>query len=445
MLVVGASLGVLIPISAQASNIVDLEEMSSYSRSKKKSSKLDSKTFINDFNEDTANLKKSSRLDSKTFINEVSEDTQGLKGAIDSLEVKQNEFEAGSFSSTTTLDQKAVFWAGAIDGGNELSATGSENVQTGYTYTMNLNTSFTGDDNLYVRLKAGENGTQWKNKVTYHIETKDTSDRFSLDKVWYTLPIGDRFTAYAGGKIENYYMYITPSIYKPGALKSFKLGGNSNFGASTDIGYGFKYELDNGFGFASNIVDKGADESEGIFAPGSAIKWDSQIAYTTDRWHVSAFMSKARNWTSHSYNATELGAQSARDSLGYALRAYWMPEEYGTNIPEVSLGFDTKHYSGRTVAGQTTRADSYMIGLTWKDIFQADDRIGFAFTQPLVATEVLGGGDPGEVDPQIYEVYYSFRPNDSMEITPALFVGNDVYSDNDDDIVGLLVTSKFKF
>ena len=155
MLVVGASLGVLIPISAQASNIVDLEEMSSYSRSKKKSSKLDSKIFINDFNEDTANLKKSSRLDSKTFINEVSEDTQGLKGAIDSLEVKQNEFEAGSFSSTTTLDQKAVFWAGAIDGGNELSATGSENVQTGYTYTMTLNTSFTGDDNLYVRLKAG--------------------------------------------------------------------------------------------------------------------------------------------------------------------------------------------------------------------------------------------------------------------------------------------------
>ena len=26
--------------------------------------------------------------------------------------------------------------------------------RTGYTYTMNLNTSFTGDDNLYVRLKG---------------------------------------------------------------------------------------------------------------------------------------------------------------------------------------------------------------------------------------------------------------------------------------------------
>ena len=441
MLVVGASLGLIAPITAQASNIVDLEEMSSYSRSKKKSSKLDSKTFINKFNEDTANLKKSSRLDSNTFNNEVTAD---LKGPINGLEVKQNKFEAGSFSSTTTLDQKVIAWAGAIDGGNEISDTGSENVQTGYTYTMNLNTSFTGDDNLYMRLKAGENGTQWKNKVTYHIATKDTSDKFQLDKMWYTLPIGDNFTAYAG-KIENYYMYITPSIYKPGALKSFKLGGNSNFGASTDFGYGFKYELDNGFAVASNIVDKGAKGTNGIFAPESAIKWDTQVAYTADKWHVSGFLSKARNWTSHSYNATEMGKEEARDSVGYALRAYWMPDEYGTNIPEVSLGYDTRNYSGRTVAGQTTKANSYMIGLTWKDIFQADDKIGFAFTQPLAATEVLGDGPTGEVDPQMWEMYYSFRPNDSMEITPAIFVGNDVYNDNDDDLMGLVVTSSLKF
>ncbi len=47
MLVVGASLGLLAPISAQASNIVDLEEMSSYSRGKKNSSRIDSNTFTN--------------------------------------------------------------------------------------------------------------------------------------------------------------------------------------------------------------------------------------------------------------------------------------------------------------------------------------------------------------------------------------------------------------
>ena len=88
MLVAGASLSLLAPVAAQASDIVNIEEMNRYSRS---------------------TTKRSSRLDSKTFINEVSEDIANLKGRANSLEVKQNEFEAGGFSDTTTLDQKLVF------------------------------------------------------------------------------------------------------------------------------------------------------------------------------------------------------------------------------------------------------------------------------------------------------------------------------------------------
>ena len=87
MLVAGATLSFIAPIAAQASDVVNLEEMNSYSRSETKSS----------------------RLDSKTFINEISEDVAVLKGRVDGLEVKQNEFEAGGFSDTTTLDGKAVF------------------------------------------------------------------------------------------------------------------------------------------------------------------------------------------------------------------------------------------------------------------------------------------------------------------------------------------------
>ena len=429
MLVAGATLSLMAPIAAQASDVVNLEEMSSYSRSKKSSS----------------------RLDSKTFINEVSEDIANLKGRVDGLEAQQNNFEAGAFSSTTSLDGKAAFWIGAIDGATKVTAANSEAVSTGYIYQMNLNTSFTGDDNLYVRLKAGDVGgspdtaSVWDSKPHYHIETKDNNDALKLDKAWYTFPVGDNITAFVGPRIENYYMYITPSIYQPGVLKSMKLGGNSNFGASTDVGMGFKFELDNGFGLASNIVDKGADEAEGFLAPGNRTKWDTQLAYTADRWHVSGTLSNARNWSAHDYNATAMGRQVARDSIGTALRAYWLPEETGTIVPEVSFGYDTKSYGGVFTAGNTTEADSYMLGFTWKDIVQADDRIGFAFTQPLAATEVQGGGATGEVDPQVWELYYSFRPNDSMEITPAIFGGNDVASDSEDDIFGLLLTSKFKF
>ena len=137
MLVAGASLSLIAPVAAQASDVVNIEEMNSYSRSQTKSS----------------------RLDSKTFINEVSEDIVNLKGRLDGLESRQNDFEAGSFSETTTLDGSAVFAATAIDGANKVNSSATESLQTMYTYTMNLNTSFTGDDNLYVRLRTG-NGNQ---------------------------------------------------------------------------------------------------------------------------------------------------------------------------------------------------------------------------------------------------------------------------------------------
>ncbi len=422
MLVAGSILSLLAPYNSQAADLVNIEEMNSYVRSRKK---------------------KSLKFDDKTFANEVSDFTN-LEGTVNTQETEQNSLQAASFSDTTTMDGKAVMWIGVVDGGNEIG--GSESTQTGYTFTMNLNTSFTGDDNLYVRLKTGENGDQWKNKATYHIETKDNSDQFKVDKIWYTFPIGENTTAFVGPRIENYYMYITPSIYKPGALKSFKLGGNSNFGASTDVGVGVKYELDNGFGLATNLVDKGADTNNGVLSDVSVMKWDSQIAYTADRWHVSAFTSVARNWTSQSYNATTLGLQPARDSLGYALRAYWIPEETGTIIPEISAGYDTKSFGGVDFVGETTEASSAMIGFTWKDQFQPDDRIGLALTQPLKATEVKGGGPTGEGDPLVWEAYYSFRPNDSMELVPAVFGGTNVLTDGDDDnIFGLLFTSKFKF
>ena len=428
MLVAGASLSLLAPVASQASDVVNIEEMNSYARSQSKSS----------------------RLDSKTFINEVSEDIANLKGRVDGLEARQNNFEAGSFSDTTTLDGKAVMWIGAVDGGDTIG--GQETTQTGYTYTMNLNTSFTGDDNLYVRLKTGENGGQWGNKSTYHIETKDNSDALKVDKMWYTFPIGDKVTAFAGPRIENYYMYITPSIYKPGALKSMKLGGNGVFGASTDVGFGFKFEADNGFGFASNIVDKNADAAAGgLLGDDSVRKWDTQLAYTADRWHLSATLSDAQNWTSQAYNATTLGllrgsagTDDAGDTTGYAFRGYWMPEESGTAVPEISVGYDTLS-ADSPASGATKEADSYFVGLTWKDMFQADDRIGVAFTQPLKQTECNGTCSSTEVDPFVWEAYYAFKPNDSMEVRPAVFGGSDVKADTADDIFGVLLTTTFKF
>ena len=141
MLVATASLGLIAPIAAQASDVINLEGMNDYKRSKKKSS--------------------SKRFDSNTFVNEVNEVLATKEGSIND----QNIFEAGSFSDTTTMDGKVVFSVGMADTDDD-ALTGK--IQANYTYQMNLNSSFTGDDNLYVRIKSGNHSGYSTTKGEYN-------------------------------------------------------------------------------------------------------------------------------------------------------------------------------------------------------------------------------------------------------------------------------------
>ena len=427
MLVACSALSLIAPIGIQASDI-NIEEIDTYVRKKSssKKQKFSSKSFSNDL----------------ATINKVN-----------SLEVQSNQFEAGGFSDTTTLDGKVIMALGAIDGIEELTSdTGATHFNT--VYQMNLNSSFTGDDNMYIRLKGGEWASDFKLKgSTYHIEAKDTTDAddnivLKVDKIWYTFPIGESITATVGPLIENYYMLAaTPSVYKPGALKAFKLGGHSSaFGASTSTGAGLKYEADNGFASSITVNSKGAKGSAGLLTDQDENKVNTMVAYTADQYHVSATYSKQHNgWDAWSYYATtDTASDSSIDSAdAYAFRAWWRPQETGTAVPSISVGYDVINFDGHSLAED---ASGYMVGLNWQDTFQPDDRIGLAVGSTLaIDNHVAGASDTDEVDPFLWEAYYSFRPNDSIQITPAIFGGSDVEADKDDDILGAVVTTTFKF
>ena len=431
-MVASTALGLLTPIAAQATEAVNLDDMDSYRRSSSKVQKFDS----------------------NTFANEISEDVATLNGRVDGLEARQNNFEAGSFSSTTTMDGKAVFAVGGVEGGDRIG--GSEALSYAYVYTMNLNTSFTGDDNLYVRLSAGDWGSNFTKKPgNYHIEAKNTNNELRLDKIWYTFPLGDNATVWVGPMIENYYMMAaTPSIYKPGVLKAFKLGGNGAvFGASTDGGAGLKYEFgDSGFAMSTNYVGKGSGTSKGILTDSDKSKIDTMIAFTKPQYHASITYSKQHaGWDAHEYYSTELIHGNAQGSTklssdtnadAYALRAYWRPEDSGTAMPEISVGYDSISFDNHPV--NVTEGSGYFVGLGWQDMIQADDRIGIALGQPVKATQV-SSGTLSEVEPFLWEAYYSFKPNDSITITPAVWGGTDVESSTDQDVFGAMLTTVFKF
>ena len=421
MLVAGASLSLLAPVASQASDVVNLEEMNSYSRSQTKTS----------------------RIDSKTFINEVSEDIAILKGRVDGLEVKQKEFEAGGFSDTTVMDQKVVFDIGVMD----FSETDdiNETTQFAYSYRMNLNTSFTGDDNMYIRILSGNHG-QWMKDSNDggYLTSVGKGNNLQVDKIWYSFPVGESQTVWVGPKIENYYMHGTaPSIYKP-VTKQFTLGGNGNaYGASTDTGAGWAYKADNGFAVSSNVGTKSKGTKSfdtGLLTNNSKTSWATQIGYTQPQYAVSAIVNlKYNGWTDgylHTAAADDAVTGGDGNHTAYGLRGWWRPQETGSAVPSVSVGYDTTQYSG-VPSGTSDSSDMWFVGLQWQDMINADDKIGLAVAQPTMHDDETNS-------PLAYELYYSYKANDSVTVTPTIFGGTD-RDGGTEDVFGALVQTTFKF
>ena len=424
MLVAATALSLIAPVASQASETVNLEEMNSYVRSEKASQ----------------------RFDSDTFQNDVKEGLAKVNSRIDGLEARQNNFEAGGFSDTTTMDGKAVFTVGALDADDSITAL-NENTVFQYMYVMNLNSSFTGDDNLYVRIKTGNGPKDSSGDKTlpfnetaygtYLSSANQNGDSLKVDKLWYSMPLGDSFTFTAGPKIENYYMHgTTPSIYKP-VLKQFTLGGNASaYGASTSPGAGLTWTGDSGLAISTNFTTKSGN-SKGLLQDESATSWATQIGYTQPQYSVSAIVNQKYNDWSDSYFSTSLGKERTYNdaaSTNIGLRAWWRPQETGTATPSISVGFDTSE----TDATSNSNTNMYFVGLNWQDIFQADDRIGLAFGQPQKREDE-------STDPFAWEAYYSFQVNDSVNVTPAIFGSSDRNGSASADLTGVVVETTFKF
>ncbi|MDC3056681.1 iron uptake porin, partial [bacterium] len=348
-----------------------------------------------------------------------------LKGRVDGLEARVGELEATQFSTTTKLKGQADFFFGGVayDDRSECidegGACGDDGTSFSYRYTLNLNTSFTGKDRLYTRLRAGNMNNVWTNKNSYLSDAKSGNNTLKVDKLWYSFPVGDfKFTV--GALVENYYMVETPTRYKP-ILKAFKLGGyGAVMGASTGQGFGVQWRQNVAPGeaalnIAANYVADGgegasSDSELGMFGRATDGYFLSQVGYGDRTWYISALY------------AHKQGADGSKPAMGYStpaasnydealnafgLRGFWTPEESGF-IPTISAGFDYG-ISDADADGKTEEVIGWMVGLNWNDAFIDGNKLGIGFgTYSSYATEVKGDSDPGDSNFAI-EGYYDFQ------------------------------------
>ena len=232
----------------------------------------------------------------------------------------------------------------------------------------------------------------------------------------------------------------TPSIYKP-ITKKFTLGGNgAAYGASTSPGIGWAYKFDNGLAISSYVASKLGHTTTGMLTNDSDTSWATQIGYTKPSYSASFIVNRKTNGWTDSYYTTPLGKlrPNGGNSNNYGLRGWWRPDDTGTAIPSISLGYDFS-----TIEQQAQDTSAYFLGLSWEDAFTPDDKIGFAVGQPQTR-------DDETVDPIAWEAYYLYPINDSVSVTSAVFggidrngIGND--ADKDEDLIGAVVETTFKF
>ena len=206
---------------------------------------------------------------------------------VDGLEARLNNFEAGSFSETTTASFSVDFAIGAVDGKDVTTTVtdGDEDLQAIYGFQIDLNTSFTGEDSLDISIDAGNAVTNAAGDQTGPLAEFDLNgggDGLVVDGISYTFPLGNA-TAFVGDNTDGSMLFNTACVYG-GPSNTLDDCANVTAGITGGgVAIGAAYDFDNGFttAFGAQFTETGiaTDETNDSYA--------LNAAYTGDNYGVS--------------------------------------------------------------------------------------------------------------------------------------------------------------
>ncbi len=377
LLVAPAALGLLTPISANATEF-NLKDISNYSD-------VDTIEFANSFNEE----------EESTETNLIA----GGEGLVN---------YGDDFSETTTATFSADFAIGAVDGN-----TSEDALSALYGYQIDLNTSFTGDDSFDVSIAAGNGG----NTLTeLDLNDTGTDDVLAIDGISYTFPLGDKVTVLIGNDVPGSSLYNTACVYG-GITNTLDDCGNTKTAmdvdpTSTAGSTALSASYDNGDGFTVAFGYEGAGENTaGLLTKEGSDTYGLQFAYEADQYGASV------SYANHN--------TSSADTAYWGLNGYWTPEDVGA-VPSISVGYEI----GNPEDDQDTT--HWFIGFQWDEV--GDGTVGAAFGSTQHTADY-------NTKYQMYEAFYSYPINDSMTVTPLLYIKEA----SGDDHTGVMVKTSFSF
>jgi len=327
---------------------------------------------------------------------------------VDGLEARMNNIEAGSFSETTTASFSADFAIGAVDGmGTTATITdGDEAITTAYGFQIDLSTSFTGEDSFDVSLDAG---TTAASTTLDELDLNSNGNTLAVDGISYTFPLGDKTTVFVGDSMDGSTLYSTACVYG-GVTNTLDDCGNGSSAMAGGAGTAAGASFDIGNGFTAAVGYTG-DGTEGLVTKEGNDTYGGQLTYTADSYGVSV---------------TYANVEGTDDTTYWGLNGYWTPAETGTSVPSISVGYE--------MGDPTTAVDTeqWFVGLQW-------DEVGPGTLGAAVGTN--GAISESATDYYMYEAFYSYPVNDSMTVTPVVYVSENAGTDD----TGIIVKTSFSF
>ena len=223
---------------------------------------------------------------------------------------------------------------------------------------------------------------------------------------------------------------------------------------------------------ASYVADSGEandcnPSTGGFMTDNSEGNITTQIAYGNKQWGLAAGYrygqcgAKFRTATEYAAGGkfgtpctVADGERTNADSHSWSAHAFWRPEESGW-MPSISAGVGSSYLTGNDAWDDNTNKRSmasWMVGLTWNDVFLEGNALGYAVGQPQFVYEVEDGfvADGGYA----MELWYSFQVTDNIQITPAVYWLSRPFGDNTQNVngdykslgvLGGLIQTTFKF
>ena len=340
-----------------------------------------------------------------------------------------------SFPSTMFMG-KSTFVLGGVDG-----VSGKEAVTFNYDLKLMGMTSFTGEDMLMTAIRAGNFNSMdpFGMMGASRLDTAfNSSDNLEVHKLFYKFPVSDTFTVTLGPKLrQDDLLGVKPTSYPGDDGILFVLnqtGANDTYSKKMGAGAGITYSKDK-FIASTVLVSEDASSSKGILTKEGSDIITAQLAWVNDSYTLSfAYTISDGGNTDNTAKANDYSSYGINGTYNFLNQSDVFPSS-------ISAGFGWKNpdYDDNpdTASNSVEDGQTWTIAMHWENAFKEGNNLGFA-----IGTAETHRDDNGYDNPLALETFYQIQINDSMSITPSMFV---VQKDGADDVTGVLVKTSFKF